>query len=86
MIGNERSQASEDLALELRTPLALARRLAAVAPVGRQRDVPPMRPLAELTGAASLAAPLDPLPPELAALLDVGASVRLVEPSAKGGT
>ena len=79
VLASQRELVREDLAMRLRTPLALARRLAASAPVGRDRAAPPMLPLAELTGAASLATPLDPMPPELAALLDIGAAVRLVE-------
>ena len=85
VLTTQREQAREDLAVRLHTPLALARRLAAVAPVGRDGKTPPMRPLAELSGAASLAAPLDPppattpWPPEMAALLDIGAAVRLID-------
>jgi len=80
----QRTRARDDLALRVRTPLGLARRIAADAPVGPARGAPPMRPLAELTGAAVLEAPLDPLPPELAALLDVGGAIRLVEPGKSG--
>lgn len=85
MLETQRVHTLAALAMRTRTPLALARRLAAVDPVGRPTDAAPMRPLAELTGAASLVAPLDPIPAELAALLDVGAAVRLVDPGRPGG-
>jgi hypothetical protein len=85
VLETQRARTREALAMRTRTPLALARRMAAVEPVGRKTDAPPMRPLAELTGAASLTTPMDPLPPELAALLDVGAAVRLVDPGKRGG-
>ncbi len=85
LLETQRAHTRDALAMRTRTPLALARRMAAAEPVGRASDAPPMRPLAELTGAASLGAPLEPVPAELAALLDVGAAVRLVEPAKSGG-
>jgi hypothetical protein len=78
-----RQDIAEQLAFELRTPLALARHLARV-----RVELPPAdrpaRPLLELLGAGALAEPIElgTTPPLLAPLLDVGAATQLVEPGA----
>ncbi|HWB75970.1 MAG TPA: hypothetical protein VG755_13470 [Nannocystaceae bacterium] len=86
LLSTWRENVAEQLAFELRTPLALARHLARTRvdlPVGAHNA----RALAELLGATALAEPVPAeLPAALAPLFDVAAATWLVEPGHGAGS